>query len=208
MFPIDMPSIPPQEQTIVMVQADSAQQQIVSKERTLGVCHPVPNSIPPEGARGEYVVNLIQSAKSYFTLYEHQKVAGETNVTVVKGPAHGSLQLITEANVATFMSGRFVDGNRSYAYFPNPGYVGNDRATFLVDIGGQKVKLVYFFQSVDHPLGDTGFDELCAKTGIKWKISRAANGNQMLTAMGSNSMQADTLASSLLTNQFGENAGN
>jgi len=219
MFPIDMPPVPPQEQTIVIAQADSAQQQVTGKERILGVCHPVPNSIPPEGARGEYVVDPIYNAEGYFIKYEHKTVTGATNVTVLKEPQNGTLQLMTAANVASFGFGRFVEGSKSYAYFPNPGYIGKDRATFLVDIGGQKVKVVYFFQSVGHPLGNTGFDELCAKTGYTWKISSTldASGNSTITsieyqspttsATGSTAVDAalaTTLGTSLLSTLAGE----
>lgn len=157
--------------------AGSAQQQVEGKERVLGVCHPVPNSIPTEGARGEYVVDPIYNAEGYLIKYERQNVTGETDVTVVKEPQYGTLQLITAANANSFGSGYFVAGSKSYAYFPNPGYIRKDRATFLVDIGGKKVYVVYFFQSVDRPLGNTGNVDLCTTTGLKWKISSSLDVN-------------------------------
>ena len=181
-FPIDLPSMPPQEQPVLLAQADQAQQRAAANERILGVCHPVPNAIAPEGARVEYVIDPSYSAQDYFYYYEYREVSGKAEVTVLQGPKHGTLQRVTAANVATIGPGKYVEGSNLYAYFPDTGYIGDDRATILVNFGGQTVKVVYFFKSLDHPLGNTGLVDECAKTGLKWKISQDANGNPVLTA--------------------------
>ena len=51
--------------------------------------------------------------------------------------------------------------------------------------GGIKVKVVYFFQPHEGPLGNTGWEDLCENTGIQWKISSTidANGNSTITSV-------------------------
>jgi len=61
------------------------------------------------------------------------------------------------------------------------------RATlaFMVERGGIKMKVVYFLKGVEGPLGNTGGDEYCKKTGIRWKISSTldVNGNTTITSI-------------------------
>lgn len=81
-------------------------------------------------------------------------------MTLVKGPKHGRLEL----------------GEIGGAYLPNSGYIGRDSATFLVEIGGYRVKVVYALNVLNHPVGGTeGYDPYedeknCPK-GEHWKIS-------------------------------------
>lgn len=179
---IDLPPAPPQDRPMMVAQADQALQQAAAKENIMGVCHPVPNAIAPEGARVEYVIAPNFSAQYYFSQYEHIKVQGAATVTVLQGPKHGVLLPVTAENAASIGPSRYVEGSNLYAYFPDKGYIGKDRATLLVNFGGQKVKVVYFFQSLDHPLGNTGGNDACEKTGYQWKISQDSNGNPVLTA--------------------------
>jgi len=199
MFPIDLPTAPPQEQPMMVALADQAPQQAAAKERIMGVCHAVPNAMAPEGARMEYVIDPSFSAQYYFSQYEHKTVQGAATVSVLQGPKHGALMLTTAANWASIAPGPYGEGNDTYAYFPDKGYIGNDRATILVDFGGQKVKVVYFFQSLDHPLGNTGDAEACAKTGFQWKISQDANGNPVLTAVAPPDTTGATLTNTSLS---------
>ena len=74
-----------------------------------------------------------------------------------------------------------------YAYLPNQGYVGKDRATVLVVIGGIKVKVEYFFQAIiSGGLGYTGVVDRCGRNrGPYWKISTNLDdsGNSSITAV-------------------------
>jgi hypothetical protein len=62
----------------------------------------------------------------------------------------------------------------------NINYKGNDKAVFLVDLKGYKIKVVYYFKVVD--FGKYGIDELYAKSENCptnpdiWKISNATYG--------------------------------
>ena len=78
-----------------------------------------------------------------------------------------------------------VFNDPGYIYLPEKGYLGDDKASFLIERGGIKIKVVYFFKAVNGPLGNSGGDEYCEKTGIRWKISSTldANGNSTITSV-------------------------
>ena len=79
------------------------------------------------------------------------------NTVELKNPLHGSLEL------SKSKGGRF--------YIPEPDYFGPDRATFLVETGGMKIKVEYFLQ-VLKGVGWEDYEDqnLCPK-GEYWKIS-------------------------------------
>jgi hypothetical protein len=182
MFIPDMPNVPPQDVPVMIAQANQAQPHDVTKTRTLGVCYPASLS-------GEDTLSPIASAGTYLYLYEHQKsVTGSATVTVLQHPKHGILRLVTEADRGTLFdssSGPVNSANSLYAYLPEQGYL-KDSGTLLVDFGGGlKVKVVYFFQHHEGSLGNTGWEDLCSKTGKMWKISSTldANGNSTITSV-------------------------
>lgn len=158
MFILDMPPVPPQSAPLMIAQASQAQQSAAAAGRTVGVCHIVGNatgSLSPE--------NLLEpalSAMTYFRLYEHRTEPQHAKVTVLQDPKHGLLK---------------DEGNGIYSYLPSPGYLGKDKATVLVEIGGYKVKMVYFFQSITGSgSGNSTYETLCGKRGEFWRISRAS----------------------------------
>jgi hypothetical protein len=188
----------------------------VTTTRTLGVCYPAPS----EQYNGDNTLSPIASANNYFYDYEHQtyeqqniaaKVkANSASVTILQQPKHGVLRLVTEADRGTLFdnSATFDPTAAEYAYLPEKGY-GNDSATLLVDFGGGlKVKVVYIFQQHEGPLGNTGWEDVCTKTGTQWKISSTldANGNSTISsveyqsptiAAGATSTDTAALASTL-----------
>ena len=186
MFIPDMPNVPPQEVPVLIAQANQAQAGDVKTMRTLGVCEPVPNS----NYSLENVFSPKGSAAFYLRTFEHQSVANTdpATVTILQQPKHGTLRLVTQADVGTILESGGDPVNPAdglYFYLPENGYLGKDSATFLVEIAGVKVKVVYFLQAIQGPLGNTGVEEYCGKRGYRWKISSTldTNGNSTLTAV-------------------------
>ncbi len=115
-------------------------------------------------------------------------------------------------------------GERSYYYHAEAGYVGQDSTTLLVEIGGYKVKVTYFF----HVFAEVIYDDIPLKNehcpnGYYWRISSTinSNGTSSLTsveyqspttsATGSTVVDtaalASTLGSTLLSNLTGDTTG-
>jgi hypothetical protein len=182
MFIPDMPNVPPQGVPVMIAQANQAQPGDVTATRTQGVCYPASIS-------GQDTLSPIASAQTYLFSFDPQiSVTGSATVTILQQPKHGILRLLTEADRGTLFDSSASPVNPAdgdYAFFLENGYT-KDSATFLVDFGGGlKVKVVYFFQQHEGPLGNTGWEDLCAKTGTMWKISSTldANGTSTVTAV-------------------------
>ena len=156
MFVYSPPSTP--SQTVMVAQVNKARTGSQS-EHVLGLCIAVPTfqTPPPPEESGEYVLSLPVDAQNYFTTYENKTVPDTGTVSVLSQPKHGTLEA-AEGGV--------------YVYLPNPGYLGKDGATFLVDVNGQKVKVIYFIRVIEgHAESDSGrFAALC-KNGDMWQIS-------------------------------------
>jgi hypothetical protein len=103
--------------------------------------------------------------KNYFRAQEHRKIEGQASISVLQMPKHGELR---------------NEGAGYFAYYPEKGYIGNDRATLLVETGGKKIKMEYFrrvMQTVpsaeDEPaIYEQGYCPLKARV---WKISAPIN---------------------------------
>jgi len=191
MFILDMPNVPPQDVPVIIAQAEQAQQSTTSKERKMGVCKPIAN-LPGVAPHLGNLISPIVQAGIYSYLYEHQEIDRSAYATatasVLQNPKHGVMRLVTEADRGTLFSRSSgpLDpaAPAAYVYLPEQGYLGNDSATFLVDIGGKKIKVVYYFKVVDHPVGNDGDMEIC-KTGPYWKISTnlSPNGASTITSV-------------------------
>jgi hypothetical protein len=86
---------------------------------------------------------------------------------VLEQPKHGTLE-----DGGTFVTRHGVQidtGERNYWYIHAADYLGEDRATLLVEIGGYKVKVVYFFHVEKGPLDNEDEEITCPKS--YWKIS-------------------------------------
>ena len=150
------------------------------RSRKIGVCHLI-NNLPDNEPSAENSLGVVGAADDYLTKYEHKKslfgerkiegvglvpvTLGTSTTRVLQQPSNG--RLIFEADTYRGASEETED---IYSYIPEDGYFGKDRAVFLVDINGQKVKVIYYFQVMDHPIGNTGYEDLCKK-GYEWKIS-------------------------------------
>lgn len=213
MYIPDTPNVPPQNVPVMIAQANQAQLGDMKTTRAVGICSLIPNgafATPPTENR----VHPIVEAFSYLYSYESQ-LYNQTNpdrdtaiMTVLQSPKHGSL---TEG------------GGGIYVYLPEKGYFGNDSATVLVSVGGIKVKVIYFFQSIDVASVGEGLQDALCENGYKWKISSTldANGNSTITSIeyqspttsdtGTTTTDTATLASTLgttlLSNLAGEATG-
>ena len=139
--------------------------------RIVGVCHPAPNN----NFDGDNVIDPKGSALDYLWMYEHKKVGDyrsvPATVTLLQAPKHGAVRGLTEADRGKFFSdssGPLDPSDPGYAYLPSEDYLGKDKAIFLVETAGVKVKVVYFFQAV---AGAGDVNHYCRKTGYSWKIS-------------------------------------
>ncbi|WP_301102657.1 matrixin family metalloprotease, partial [Propionivibrio sp.] len=183
MLVMDVPNIPAQEPPLMVAQATAAQNSAQKFDRVIGVCHISDNPYDPTSA-----VNAISPAEEtvlYFRQREHRKIEGQASVSVLKMPAHGVL----EGPV-----------NGIFAYYPEKGFIGNDRATLLVEVGGKKVKMEYFFRVmkdisfIDDEEEPSAHERgYCPVKARVWKISSTpdANGNNTLIAA---EFQPDTLS--------------
>jgi hypothetical protein len=196
MYISDMPNVPPQNVPVMIAQANQVRPNDVKTIRTIGVCEPTPNN--PANYSLENVIEPKGEAAYYLRTYENQNIADSApgNVTILQQPKHGVLRLETEAN--HFGTGKFDSSSTGYAYLPETGYLGKDSATMLVEIGGFQVKVVYFFQAINGPLGNTGLDRYCAKTGYNWKIS--SNLPTKVSALPSNNTDLSGNAAGITVN--------
>lgn len=164
MLVMDMPDIPPQYVPVMVVQASQARQDSTAATRTIGVCRLIEN--PPSIPGGSAVNSIgspLGSLRRYFSEFEHRTIPeGPARVTLLERPAHGVLK----------PEGDFG----SYLYLPNAGFLGQDQATFTVEVGEIKTKVIYFFSVSNAPVGgndvyDPYQDKELCPNGVRWKIS-------------------------------------
>ncbi len=164
---IDMLDMPPSYAPVVIAQASQAKPRNASTARTIGVCHLIENPPNPPGSAVNtmdptlsawtYLKRRERPTPNWLTVDEYKAA----RVSVLQDPAHGLVK---------------DEGDGGYRYAPTPGYYGQDRATLLVEIGGLKIKLMYFFKVMQGvPGGTEGNDpyndkKLCPN-GMYWKIS-------------------------------------
>lgn len=71
---------------------------------------------------------------------------------LLRAPRHGRIDRYRRPN---------SDEPLGWRYVPTPGYTGNDRAEFSVDMNGEKVRVIYFFKVTALNLDDGSADQLC-----------------------------------------------
>ena len=164
---------------VIIAQATQAQD-TSGTDRTIGVCHLV-NSLGVTGRDTPlspvYVISPAATVSDYINMFEKWKVGLDGKATLLNGPEHGVLK----------EDGEVSPWGQDYRYTPVANYIGADRATFLVEIGGLKVKVVYHLKVIDGgAIGGTEIQDKknCPK-GWVWKISTTsdANGNLVVTAV-------------------------
>lgn len=132
-------------------------------DRAIGVCHLSENPYDPTSA-----VNSMSPAldvKNYFRNSERLTLAGAAKVSILQKPTHGAVE---------------GDEEGDFAYYPEKGFLGNDRASLLLEIAGKTVRVDYFFRVMRQIPDQEGIDayaDNCPKKVRVWKISAS----QMLT---------------------------
>jgi len=205
----DMPNMPPQTPpTVMMAQTNQEARSPASFERVIGVCHVVANV--PEALK-KYDAGVFPS-QSY--LYPWGEVSvyfrefEQRDINIYEGNA-GPLDTATSVIVQPPQHGSLVDTGRgkyqAYYYKPDTEYFGDDTAVIEAEVNGLKVKIHYYFHSMDTKAYTKS--AVCGEKGIIWKISRTPDGTPILTAVNypspftgsTGSTDTATLASTLST---------
>jgi hypothetical protein len=174
-------NFPPQNSPVMIAQASQGKQSAAKTDRTVGICQALSNpALDGAVATAENSLTPAGAATTYFLSFENRKVAGPSKVTVLEYPKHGKLE-----DLGTFVTrnGVQVDtGKKTYDFIPESGYLGQDSATFLVEIGGYKLKMVYVFKVATEV--DNKKEELLCPNSY-WRISANfdASDNSNITAV-------------------------
>ncbi|MDD2777039.1 MAG: hypothetical protein PHU06_13890 [Gallionella sp.] len=181
----DMPAVPPQTPPAVMIaQTNQIARSPTNAKRVMGVCYVVANI--PEALKkydagvfpSQTLVYPYEYVSAYFREFEHREIniyagnAGPLDTSssvILQPPKHGTL---VDAEPGKY---------QAYYYKPDAGYFGNDSAVIEAEVNGLKVKINYYFHSLD----TKKFIEskVCGKNWPFWKISQDANGTPILTAV-------------------------
>lgn len=131
MFSMDVPYVPPQETPIVLAQASNTSAP-ATPDFILTGCqeteHTPDNSISPFG--GVHPAGMLRNYLENKGKVSEVKLE-DIKITLLTGTQHGKLN-------AEFGRTRLL----SYSYNPTPGYLGDDRATFMAEYKGKHYKIV------------------------------------------------------------------
>ena len=160
MFVMDMPAVAAEAAPIVLAQVVTKPDS-VRAQKSVGICSIIDNTPgwPANEVRVANGIDPATSVQSYLFRFEHQEVSLPGKITLRQAPTHGSLE---------FRNGEF------YEYVPSSStYSGNDTASFLVELGGYKVKVMYVFHVLTQGVADTPefIEKTCGPKGDMWKIS-------------------------------------
>ncbi len=131
MFIMDVPSVPPQETPIVLAQAGSMATTVPLPDYLLKECQETEHtgnrpsalrSVDPAGLLRNFIESARKAAIDDLSLFKP---------SLLQGAQHGK---ITES---VSNSGRIA-----YRYDPNPGYIGDDQAIFMVEFEGKHYKFI------------------------------------------------------------------
>ena len=171
---------------------------------SIGVCHAALNPGKIDAARderGSYGLDIRGYAESYFSQGPGMGPSVELDfdsakVTLIQAPKHGVLG-----------KGR-APGNDT-SYYPTPGYFGNDKAIFLVDIQGYKIKVVYNIKLVrgnDYSKFADDYKKYCESPGWWW-MGSAPNVDKLLSSFLQNSNQINLTLARLPGTAVGQTTG-
>lgn len=150
---------------------------------TVGACIPVFKEVTSKVSgvllNGTKTLNPGNAALNIFLhkqeidLYDSQVVqeeAGHTNkTTLVNPPKHGQI-VWRGGNEYNAINGGNED---TYVYEPSDGYLGSDRVTFMTDLAGHRIKVVYYLRVIDKTLElekwDKIYNQYCPRK--TWLIS-------------------------------------
>lgn len=210
MFVMDVPpDVPPQYAPIVVAEAKQARQE--NKERTIGVCALI-ESRPESRESAVNSVDVLGIVSAYLRSSEGVPVSDANfyaaKMTLLEEPKHGVLEM---------------DQEGAWYYVNVPNFSGSDQAAFLVEMGGYKVSVKYFFNVMPNVPGSgeegSPYDDkrLCPN-GMVWKISFDENDptapiytfqhTSQLTSALAGVTQANLTFADLAGSALGETRGN
>jgi hypothetical protein len=106
---------------------------------TLGECEDVQTPDNPNGQLGGQLAPAGALQNYWYNKFKEILPVKDAVVTVIEQPKHGTI------NNSSLIS-RF---GPYFQYGPNSGYLGKDKVTFLVEVGGKSVKVVTTLIVVD-----------------------------------------------------------
>jgi hypothetical protein len=143
----------------------------LQKTTTVGACSLVVSAIStgdvviPEGSK---ILFPGVSALEYFTYQGRidlpnpeeverveQEAARSTKTVVLKQPKHGRLIWLGDKGNEVH-----VGFKNSYTYKPRAGYVGTDRVTFVTEIAGHRIKVIYFIRVINKTINTDDYAKL------------------------------------------------
>ena len=173
MFAMDLPpDVPVQNTSVVIAMASHDKKAAAKTDHTIGICHLIENQ--PD-ARYSAVNGLSPVGQAWVYLKKQGQLTPEQ--LTIEGFKAAKTSMLQEPK-----HGELIDvGSGYYRYNPAaPDYFGPDRATFLVEIGKRKVKVLYFFKVMPEVAGGNDaynpyHDKKNCPKGKRWKISLNPN---------------------------------
>lgn len=147
------PAEPPERQGALARQAaadDSAQHY----DRIVGVCTPIESAEPRRGTP----LSPLLALENFFRNTQRQEVATSSGgFSVLQAPRHGASEPFANA------------ARQDFRYTPQRDYQGDDVMTVVVEVNGQRYKLVYLLLVENRLLDDEEFDAMCPKP--YWQVT-------------------------------------
>jgi hypothetical protein len=114
---------------ILIAQASTASPK---PDMTLSDCVDTQTPDNPGGQLGGVLTPAVSLADYWSEKLRKQLSVSDVKVSILKGPEHGK--------IAGESKDKFI--GHSFVYEPNPGFLGKDKVTFLVEADGKRVKIV------------------------------------------------------------------
>lgn len=132
MFIMDVPYVPAQETPIVLAQADASGIS-TQPDYILKTCQEYQEDAEPESAL--HGVEPAGWLANYIAKKDHRRIDAATQVaikaTLLETTKHGKLEQRTAPNGAIY-----------FMYYSEPGFVGEDKASFMAEFEGKRYKIV------------------------------------------------------------------
>jgi len=165
MFVLDIPEVPPQYAPVIIADASQASQRTSKLDQTWNVCQLL-ESRQAEELGAANILEPALAVKIYMQGRFSDADIAKSKVSVVENPKHGVLE---------------SDDQKAYLYTPDSAdYIGQDATTFLVEISGFSIKLIYSLHVDQGPLDDEQKEAVCpawiTKMPVTSNVSHLSNG--------------------------------
>ena len=129
MFTMDVPYNPPQEAPVVLAQAGNTSA-TVTPDFILHACKETEHR-PNDPDSALFALDPAGMLSVYALIVGRRFPVEDIKVTMLSNATHGKVTDVVD-NL----------GRSWYRYDPTPGYLGNDRATFMAGYGGKRYKII------------------------------------------------------------------